>query len=296
MDQLAIPSNLAPQIIKRFHEQNFFQHLGVAGMKRHLESIFFIKNFTNLATKVVQDCIFCSYNKIYPNRKLEPGLKLFVDAPKKIVAMDLCTVRTKSPVDSFLTIVDVFSRYSAFIPISKDCTADVILDKFVQHWIRYFGFPASILVDGATNFTNSLIGSAAANLNIKICRISPYNSQSNVAERYNKFALMGIKIFHQNYGIDDNNFGIILSLIGQMLNSQKLPNGFTPSFLMTGSEANFSVITFQTIGPESKLNEHCKNILRAQNVYNVYNKKAWKIRGHPIIQHMKNSRQGHLFY
>ena len=35
---------------------------------------------------------------------------------------------------------------------------------------------------------------------------------------------------------------------------------------MTGTEANFSVITFQTIGPESKLNEHCKNILRAQNV------------------------------
>ena len=156
---------------------------------------------------------FCSYNKIYPNKKLEPGLKLFVDAPKKFVAMDICTVRTKSPVDSFLTIVDVFSRYSAFIPISKDCTADVILDNFVQHWIRYFGFPASILVDGATNFTNSLIGSVAANLNIKMCRISPYNSQSNVAERYNKFALMGIKIFHQNYWIDDNNFGIILSLI-----------------------------------------------------------------------------------
>ena len=130
VDQLAIPSYLAPQIIKRFHEQNFFQHLGVAGMKRHLESIFFIKNFTNLATKVVQDCIFCSYNKIYPNKKLEPGLKLFVDAPKKFVAMDICTVRSKSPVDSFLTIVDVFSRYSVFIPISKDCTADVILDNF----------------------------------------------------------------------------------------------------------------------------------------------------------------------
>ena len=51
-----------------------------------------------------------------------------------------------------------------------------------------------------------------------------------------------------------------------MLNSQKLSNGYTPSFLMTGSEANFSVVTFQTIGPESQLKEHCKNILQAQNV------------------------------
>ena len=43
VDQIAIPSNLAPQIIKRFHEQNFFQHLGITGMKRHLESIFLLK-------------------------------------------------------------------------------------------------------------------------------------------------------------------------------------------------------------------------------------------------------------
>ena len=55
-------------------------------------------------------------------------------------------------------------------------------------------------------------------------------------------------------------------MIGQMLNSQKLPNGYTPAFLMTGTEANFSVLTFQTVGPESKLDRHCKNILRAQNV------------------------------
>ena len=55
VDQIAIPNDLAPQLIKRFHNQNFFQHLGVLGMKRHLQSIFFIKNFTNLATKVVQD-------------------------------------------------------------------------------------------------------------------------------------------------------------------------------------------------------------------------------------------------
>ena len=99
-----------------------------------------------------------------------------------------------------------------------------------------------------------------------MCRISPFNSQLNVAERWNRFALMGIKIFHQSYGINDSNFGIILSLIGQMLNTQNLPNRFSPSYLMTGSESNFSVLTFQTVGPESKLNEHCKNILRAQNV------------------------------
>ena len=36
VDQIAIPGKLALQLIKRFHEQNFFQHLGVTGMKRHL--------------------------------------------------------------------------------------------------------------------------------------------------------------------------------------------------------------------------------------------------------------------
>ena len=188
--------------------------------------------------------------------------------------MDICTVRTKAPVDSFLTIIDVFSRYSVFIPINKDCTASVIVDKLVQNWIRYFGFPASILVDGASNFTNALMGSVAANLNIKICRISPHNSRSNISERWNRFALMGIKIFHQSYNITDNNFGIILSLISQMLNSHKLSNGYSPNYLMTGSESNFSVLTFQSVGRESRLNEHCQNIIKAQNVCYALQQKA----------------------
>ena len=106
---------------------------------------------------------------------MEPGLKLFVDAPKKFIAMDVCTMRSKSAIDSFLTIVDIFSRYSVFIPINKDRTADVILDCLVQNWIRFFGFPASLLVDGASNFTNSLIGSVAANLNIKMCTTSAHD-------------------------------------------------------------------------------------------------------------------------
>ena len=38
VDQMAIPESLAPQIIKNFHQQNFYSHLGLAGMKRHLEA------------------------------------------------------------------------------------------------------------------------------------------------------------------------------------------------------------------------------------------------------------------
>ena len=85
---------------------------------------------------------------------------------------------------------------------------------------------------------------------------------------------MGIKIFHQSYGITDNNFGIILSLISQMLNSHKLSNGYSPNYLMTGSESNFSVLTFQTVGKESRLSEHCQNIIKAQNVCYALQQKA----------------------
>ena len=266
VDQIALPQKLAQATIKRFHEQNYFKHLGVLGMKRHLQPIFYIRNFVQIAEKIIQSCVFCSYNKVYPNRKLRPGFKLLVDGPKKFVAMDICCIRSGSKNNSFLTIVDIFTRYCIFLPIDKDATAKEILDKFVQNWVRYFGFPASLTVDGATNFTNKLLGAVAANLNIKICRIAPYNSRSNISERYNKFAIMGVRIFHQSYGITDDNFGIILSLIGQMLNSQKLANGYSPFYLMMGSEPNIPFITFQTVSRESKLSEHCKNILRAQNV------------------------------
>ena len=43
---------------------------------------------------------------------------------------------------------------------------------------------------------------------------------------------------------------------------------------MTGSESNFSVLTFQTVGEESRLNKHCKNIIKAQNVCYALQQKA----------------------
>ena len=52
VDQMAIPESLAPQIIKNFHQQNFYSHLGLAGMKRHLEAVFLSEDLPSWRQKL----------------------------------------------------------------------------------------------------------------------------------------------------------------------------------------------------------------------------------------------------
>ena len=266
VDQIVLTTDLSKAVIKHFHTRDFFKHMSTEKMQRHLIPIFYIKNFTKLANAIIQSCVFCMYNKVYPNPALKPGLKLHVDGPKKFIFLDICTVRSNADIDSFITILDAFSKYVIYLPIQKDATARIIVDLLFSHWIRYFGFPLTISADGASNFTNRLMGEISSLLKIKLVRIAPYNSKSNMSERWNKFCLFGIKIFHQNYGITDDNFSMILSLIGQMLNSQKMPNGFSPFYLMMGTEPNINLISYQTVGYQSALSQHAQNIVKSQNV------------------------------
>jgi hypothetical protein len=101
VNQIVLPEDLARTIIKHFHAKDYFQHLGSLKMERHMVSVFYIRNFVKIANEVIQKCIFCSYNKIYPNKKLLPGFKIHIDGPRKFIFMDVCTVRSQSRLDSF---------------------------------------------------------------------------------------------------------------------------------------------------------------------------------------------------
>ena len=272
VDQIVLPTVLGKAVIKHFHEKDFFKHMSKEKMQRHLLPLFYIRNFGKLATDIVQSCVFCCYHKVYPNHALQPGLKLHVDSPKKFIFLDICTVRSNAQIDSFLTILDAFSKYVVYIPVIKDATAQTIVDIIFAHWIRIFGFPLTISADGASNFSNKLIGEISSLLRIKLVRIAPYNSKGNMSERWNKFCLFGIKIFHHSYGVTDGNFSIILSLIGQMINAQVMPNGYSPFYLMMGSDPHVNFITFQKVGSDSALSKRVQDVIKAQNVCYMINK------------------------
>ena len=84
-------------------------------------------------------------------------------------------------------------------------------------------------------------------LNCKMVKIAPYNSQANLSERYNKLALASLRIFHQSYGLNEQNFDLLLSLSGQMLNYQLLRCGYSPYFLHTVSQPSLNKQIFRIL-------------------------------------------------
>ena len=137
--QIVLPMQLGEPLISRFHSHSFFKHMGAKSMNRHLQPIFYIKNFYDLATRVISDCIFCQYNKSYPNRKLLPGHRLLVDGPRKFIHMDICTINTGSrKYDSFLTVVYALCNIFAGEPLGNSLGNCGV----ASHWVgKIFWFP-----------------------------------------------------------------------------------------------------------------------------------------------------------
>ena len=151
VSQILLPERLAHELISMYHKRLYIKHESVQKMRRHLETLFHIRRFARVAQQVVNNCKFCALNKSYPNQKLEPGIRIMVDAPRQFIFIDICTVRSNSEMDSFLTILDAFSKLVLYIPINKDCTASVIVNILFDHWVRYFNFPIALCTDGGRN-------------------------------------------------------------------------------------------------------------------------------------------------
>ena len=118
--------------------------------------------------------------------------------------------------------------------------------------------------------TSQLMGEVSASLNIRLYRISPGHSQSNLAERFNLLTLQALKIFDQSYKIDDSNFPIILSIVANLLNYMPGSSGFSPFYLQNGREPRLHpFVTFKNLSICENLDAHAKSLMQAQNVCHI---------------------------
>ena len=85
IDQIVLPDVLAKPLIENLHSMNFFKHLGAIAMERQISYDFYIKNFQSIAVEIIQSCDFCSKNKLYPNKRLDPGMKIHISKPHTFI-------------------------------------------------------------------------------------------------------------------------------------------------------------------------------------------------------------------
>ena len=111
------------------------------------------------------------------------------------------------------------------------------------------------------------MGETASIMNIRLYQISPGNSKSNLAERYNLLAIQALRIFDQSYTITDQNFPIILSMVANLLNYMPNPSGYSPYYLQFGRKPRLHpFVNFRNLDISQNLDNHVKSLIQAQNV------------------------------
>jgi transposase len=112
------------------------------------------------------------------------------------VGQDGATSKTQ-----FLVMMDQASGLIAAAPL-EDRTAGHVISAFHSRWVRPYGPPARVTVDGAPEFTSAALRDYCQRWGIRVIVTSPYNPQANLAEAAVKKVKEGLRRAHTSAEFD----------------------------------------------------------------------------------------------
>jgi hypothetical protein len=152
-----IPSNsdLLQQILQLSHTGG---HEGIQKTLHRLRAHFYVDHDRRLVTEFVSACTVCQQNKtqaLHPAGLLQP-----LPVPSRVwadISMDFIEALPKVHGKSvILTVVDRFSKFAHFIPLSHPYTASSVGKAFFSEVVRLHGLPESIVSDRDPVFTGKV--------------------------------------------------------------------------------------------------------------------------------------------
>lgn len=127
-------------------------------MKKHLK-------------RFIAECIVCQQN--HYEATLPPALLQPNPIPNGVwqdISMDFVEGLPKSEGKSvILVVVDRFTKYAHFVPLSHPYTAKVVAEIFIQHVFKLHGLPKSIITDRDPVFLSSFFGMFSSQLKVPNC-------------------------------------------------------------------------------------------------------------------------------
>jgi hypothetical protein len=142
-------ASLQQQIITEFHATPLGGHSGIPVTLRRLKQLFAWQGMTATVHKFVQSCLVCQQSK--PDRAKYPGLLQPLpvpDAAWQVVSLDFIEGMPRSGrYNSILVVVDKFSRYAHFIPLSHPFTAETVAMAFMDIIFKLHSMPEQIISD-----------------------------------------------------------------------------------------------------------------------------------------------------
>lgn len=159
-NRLWIGNNITLQqkILANLHAAAVGGHSGIQVTYQRVQQLFAWPHLRASVNKFVQACSICQRAK--SEHVKYPGMLQPLPVPDhacQMVSLDFIEGLPKSAAFScILVVVDKFSKYSHFVPLSHPCTALDVAEAYMQHIHRLHGLPQSLVSDRDRIFTSTL--------------------------------------------------------------------------------------------------------------------------------------------
>lgn len=153
--QMYIPhdSTMTGDIIKAIHQE--LGHPGITRTYQAVQDRFFWKGMFGQTYKHVTHCTTCQYHAPKARRAPIAG-HVTAARPAEMLTMDIVHMPEVNGYKYLLTVVDVFSKYGAAVPLTE-ITATAVLTALVQEVLSHgYGRPKYWVVDGGSEFQDVL--------------------------------------------------------------------------------------------------------------------------------------------
>lgn len=148
--------SLQSKLIEELHASPVGGHSGFPVTYRRAKSLFAWPGMKRMIQNQLKSCQTCIQAK--PDRNKYPGLLQPLPVPDgawQTLYLDFIEGLPKSGhYNCILVVVDKFSKYSHFIPLSHPFTASEVATEFMKHVYKLHGLPQVIISDRDKNFTS----------------------------------------------------------------------------------------------------------------------------------------------
>jgi hypothetical protein len=150
-NRIWLPANtqLQEQIIAAFHASPLGGHSGIPVTLSRLKQLFSWQGMVRSVHDFVRQCQICQQSK--PDRAKYPGLLQPLpvpDAAWQVISLDFIEGLPRSGrYNCILVVVDKFSRYAHFLPLSHPFSAATVVTVFMDTVFKLHGPPEQIISD-----------------------------------------------------------------------------------------------------------------------------------------------------
>jgi len=178
---LGANTSLHQKVMNALHGSAVGGHSGIPVTYRRVKQLFAWPGLKTSVQEFVSSCQICQQAK--SERVKNPGLLEPLPIPKsawQIISMDFIEGLPRSGgKNCILVVVDKFSKFSHFVPLSHPFTAGVVAKTFMQQVYRLHGMPLSIISDRDRIFTSQLWQELFKLANVQLRMSSAYHPQSD---------------------------------------------------------------------------------------------------------------------